>query len=569
MSFAGRFVWTDRAPRLEAHAGDYAATPDGEVEVLVWAVGRALDVLGAYMKKGEACVEILREPFALAVVDRRKGTAFLWRDRLGFRPLYWAQTKDGAAFATTVQATWTLSGLERAFDPEGLRHFFFGVGRLRHTLFAGVRRVAPGCVRAFRDADSKETEYWDVPFPAAGEHPVRDADAAARSLFERLDASIDARLVDRDPAIQISGGLDSAAVAFRAVPKRKMPAYGITFTKPEYRRLDESDKARRVCAELGLEYRPYDYDASAELNDGFLDTVRAVEMPVWNLDGQVNTPFRLLLRAIARRGHDGFFTGVGSDEILGGYLHYKMEKLRARRCAGLLKRAVFRLEPTLAAVDAALAAVERRWGHPLSSLSWLKNFEYLEEQFPKWMPGAGRGTLDLGVDPGKYAGLDAVDRAMYLDLKTRYPDFVLLGEHQLAAANGLHSRAPFADGAFVAWAAGVDPRLKLRGLMDKYVLKKAVNRYLPMAWFNRDKRGFNAPIDREVWRNRESRLVRSLLSEKALKDVGIFDASQVHLTLVEHFEQAPDETTPGRMFLLERALTLQAVHRVFLGSGSL
>jgi asparagine synthase (glutamine-hydrolysing) len=541
-------------------------------------------LLALYARLGLDCVQKLRGPFAFVAWDGRR--LFVTRDRLGVHPLYYARIGRRLAFATRIKDL-LAAGVEARIDPDGLRHFLLGVRAREATLFAGIRAVPPGHFLTIEAGQESLREYWDIHFPQRGARRRLPEREWVEGLYDALAESVRLHLPDPETpaALLLSGGIDSSMVAALALPHRRLTSYTITFHSPRYRSYDESEGAREVAALLGLDLREVDYSGRQIDLDLFLEVLWHFELPTYLMGVQTTLPFYLLYRRVAADGVSVALSGAGSDQILGGYLLQKLERIRricerhprSRRHAALYAHVWRgRAEPHTA-FQGLRQEILDVYGHDMSGMAWVGSQVFLRELSleilsPEWLAALGqgetRGALDLGLDRERYAELDPMDQLLYLEMKTRLPDYLLLEEYQIPAAFGLRASTPFVDHRVVEFAALIPPKVRMRGLRGKHVLKEASRRHFPEGFFDRPhNRGFRAPFGRDVLRNPKSTIVQELLSEQALREAGYFRPDAVMRLLRDYRDRRDPGSRTTHYFLLERALILQGLHHLFLRGG--
>ena len=192
--------------RKELQAKGYSFYSQGDTEVL----------LKAYHAWGERFVERLNGMFAFALWERDSGRVLLGRDRLGIKPLYYAEVPGGLRFASTLPALLAGGGLDTSIDPVGLHHYlsFHAVVPAPHTLIQGVRKLAPGTLmRVEPDGRRTESTFWSLKYGRSAEDESRSFDDWRDMLLDALRAAVRRRLVADVPVgALLSGGVDSSLI---------------------------------------------------------------------------------------------------------------------------------------------------------------------------------------------------------------------------------------------------------------------------------------------------------------------------------------------------------------------
>ena len=458
-------------------------------------------LLRAYETRGLMGLEPLVGMWGVAIWDAQKHELVVIRDRLGVKPVYYAELAGGGvAFASELRALLEHPGVDRRLDPDGLAQLLtYRYVPAPRTLYRGIKKLLPGHAAFASQAGLRFERYWDVrPAPTA-----RTDSEAELAFLEAFDDAVRLRMVSDVPVgIFLSGGMDSAAV-LQGMGKSGVHAFTIGFA--DNARDDELAYAQETAQLYGavhhsLTIGPADYAA-------YFDRYAAqLEEPVLN-DSAMATHFR---SELARRHVKVVLSGQGADEPLAGYDRYRGELLstafRRLRVPGLLtpilertpgvpekvKRGFRSLGPACP-MDRALRIYA---GFPADVISELlrPNLE------PKDDVRAPVARLHQEVPQ-----LSPLGRMLYTDTRLWLVDDLLLVADKLSMAHGLELRVPFLDHRLVELVESMSDDQKLRitrrGFISKRVHRAAMARRLPAQVLTRKKRGFNNPMD--TWLRRE------------------------------------------------------------------
>lgn len=512
-------------------------------------------LLHLYAEQGLAMLCALNGMFAFALRDGRergrpagveRGDVLLARDPLGVKPLYYAQCSEGILFASELKALLAHEGLERELDLEAVHtHLAYLWTPAPATLLKGVRKLPPGCAMLLRcGAIVREWRYYDIPVgrPAA----TVPADELARQLAEQLHAAVDRQLIsDVEVGAFLSGGLDSSALVALARPLQRdvrRVCYTISWEHDAARTEgmpDDLPFARRVGEHLGAEVRVI--QAHAGLIDG-------LEEMLYTLDEPQADPAPLNVLAIAQRARaDGIpvlLSGAGGDDLFGGYRRHRALLLErywrglpaflrsglAHGARALGTRSVAGISPAVRRLAKAFAGAELSEERRLVSYFWWGDSLLRRGLYSADMAASVSGLDEGGPLLESLARIpsanDRLERMLYLELKHFLADHNLNYTDKAAMAAGVEVRVPYLDLELVDFAATVPARLKVRGRTGKYLLKRAMEPYLPREVIYRGKTGFGMPIRR--WLRQELRdYVRETLGETALRRRGLFDPDAV------------------------------------------
>ncbi|MBK1727387.1 XrtA/PEP-CTERM system amidotransferase [Halorhodospira neutriphila] len=503
-------------------------------------------IVHAWEEWGERCVERLRGMFSLAVWDRRRGRLFLARDRLGIKPLCYAELPDGRLlFASEIKALLACPELPRTLDPAAVEEYFaFGYVPEPRSLFAAVRKLPPGHTLTVTPGLplGEPRQYWDVAFEA---DPAWGEEAAAEALLERLREAVRLRMAADVPlGAFLSGGVDSSAVTalMSELSDRPVDACSIGFGE---RRYDEAEHARAVAGHLGLRHH---LDTVEPERFALIDELaRLYDEPFADSSALPTYEVSRLTRCRVTVA----LSGDGGDELLAGYRRYRgyarEQRLRGRLPAPL-RRAVFgplgRCYPKADWAPRALrgkATFQALAADPVTG--YLRSVALLDDASRRRLfSGRLRGELQ-GYHAGEVlrrhaAATHAPERdpvafAQYLDLKTWLPGDILTKVDRASMAHALEVRVPLLDHQLVEWAATLPSSLKVRGGEGKYLLKRALEPRLPRGALYRRKQGFELPVAEWLRGPLRGRLRGAVLGER-LADSGLFDPGCLRRLVDEH-----------------------------------
>src|SRR5215475_7638296 len=283
--------------------------------------------LHLYEDLGTQCLHRLRGEFAFVLWDENNHMLFAARDRFGIKPLFYAFHRGTLYLASEVKALFA-AGVPAKWDAESLYHSVECGGHQVRTLFDGVFQVPPGHYLIATDKHLQLNQYWDFNYPKTNPTAALRSDAEYAAEFRHtLEEAVRIRLrADVPVGCYLSGGLDSCAVLGLAGKHHPEPirAFTLTFDHADY---DEEKEAREMAAKAGAEFFPIPIRQD-DLADHFADAILQSEMLCFNAHGVAKF---LLSRAVRDAGYKVVITGEGSDEILGGYAHFRRDMLLYNR----------------------------------------------------------------------------------------------------------------------------------------------------------------------------------------------------------------------------------------------
>jgi asparagine synthase (glutamine-hydrolysing) len=497
-------------------------------------------IVHLYEDRGADFVHALDGMFAIALWDQRTEELVLARDRLGIKPLYWAETGRGLVFGSELKALLVHPSVSRELSPRGLSHYLsFGSTPGDEAILRGVHKLPPAHRLRYRDGRVTVERWWDL---RPAERRV-DAREAVEEVEWLLREAVRSHLVADVPVgAFLSGGIDSATVVGQmALLGARPKTFSIGFDDPGF---DELRWARLVAQRFGTDHeelvvRPDAWALAEEL--------------VWFLDepfADVSAIPTYLVAKLAARHVKVVLSGDGGDEVFAGYDRYPTALAEARRLDRLpraLRRAI--------GVGAALLPDRAPGKHWLRHASLDPGIRYLDGQslFPADLrdrlagPALARMLADERHPLDERAQLyaeapgDALARLLYLDTMTYLPLDILTKVDRMTMASSLEARPPLLDHHLVEAVFALPSALKLDGRAQKLLLKRAATGLVPDEILTRRKWGFGVPIYR--WFRGPLRLqVIDVLGDARTRQRGLTDARFVRALVDEHLSGRRDQS---------------------------
>ena len=500
--------------------------------------------LHLYEDYGIHCLPHLRGEFALALWDESQQALFAARDRLGIKPLYYAWHQDTLYLASEIKALFA-AGVPARWDHEYFYQHATGPALNDRTLFAGVHQVPPGHYLIATQNSCQIRRYWDFNYPTAAQLATdRRDDASYIDEFRQvLDDAVRLRMrADVPVGCYLSGGLDSCAVLGLASVHARQPihAFTLSFDQAAY---DESAIAEEMARHAGAHFYPIPIHQS-DLADHFSDAIWHAEGLCYNGHGISKY---LLSRAVRDAGYKVVFTGEGSDEILGGYAHFRRDML-VHNPEGQDPQEVARLLAELESSNSVSRGLLLPSGDsiPVDSIRRVLGF------VPTWMEiaatmaskrlsimapdhrahFAGRDSARAFLNqidvPSQLAGRDPLNQALYLWSQSFLPNYilVLLGD-RMEMAHSIEGRVPFLDHHVIECLRRIPVALKIRGMTEKYLLREATRHVLTDTVYRRQKHPFLSPPVTTLPGERFHQLLQDTLRGPTLTALPFFDPKKV------------------------------------------
>jgi asparagine synthase (glutamine-hydrolysing) len=523
-------------PELSALGHIFRTRSDTEVIVHAWEAW------------GEACVKRFRGMFAFALWDHAQQTLFLARDRLGVKPLYYAELRDGHwLFGSELKALLAHGELRRDIDPRSVEDYFaLGYVPEPRTIFTSALKLAPGhtlCLRRGQPA-AEPRRYWDIQF--TGDNLISEADAQVE-LVERLRESVRLRMISEVPlGAFLSGGVDSSAVVALMAGQSSGPVNtcSIAFSDPAF---DESAFAQEVAAR----YRTRHHVETVETDDfDLIDTLAALYDEPY-ADSSAIPTYRVC--QLARNHVTVALSGDGGDESFGGYRRYRLHMAEERIRASLplaIRKPLFGAlgciypkadwAPRFMRAKSTFQSLSRdsveAYLHSVSVMHDGMRASLFTQKFKRSL-GDYRAAEVFHAHARRAETDDPLSLIQYLDMKTYLAGDINTKVDRASMAHSLEVREPLMDHSLVEWVASLPSSMKLRGGEGKWLLKKAMEPYLPNNVLYRPKMGFAVPLAR-WFRGPLRERVRTALLGGRLLETGIFER--------RHLEHLVDTHQSGR-----------------------
>ncbi|KQN29799.1 XrtA/PEP-CTERM system amidotransferase [Sphingomonas sp. Leaf38] len=541
--------------RTELTAKGARFRTEGDTEVL----------LHAWRAWGASMLDRLNGMFAFAIHDAAAHTLFLARDRMGVKPLHYVELADGSlAFASELKGLLAHPQLRRVPDLRAVEDYLaFGYVPDDACLVAGVKKLAAGhflLIERGRPVPQPR-QWWDLDFSSRA---TGSAKALGEELVDRMRAAIRSRMIADVPlGAFLSGGVDSSAVValMAEASPRAVRTCTIGFDEAGH---DERGYAATVARRFATDHR----ERVVQSGDfGLIDTlVASFDEPF--ADASALATYQVC--ALARESVTVALSGDGADEALAGYRRYKFQAAE-ERVRGLLPEALRQdvfgtlgrwypkadWAPRPLRAKSTLLALARGGGEAYARAVGVTTPELRAQLFS---PSA-RTVLQGYRAEDRYVATmadaparDAIDRAQYADIKHWLPGDILTKVDRTSMAVGLEAREPLLDHRLVEFCATLPATMRLRHGEGKWLMKRALEPYLPREILYRQKMGFVTPIG--AWfRDHLAGEARALAKSRTLGETGWFDMATLARIADEHrMGRAEHGRTLWQFVMLDRSM---------------
>jgi asparagine synthase (glutamine-hydrolysing) len=524
-------------------------------------------ILNGYEIWGGGIVQKLRGIFAFVLYDIEKNKLFIARDHTGIKPLYYSFHYDHFIFASEIKAILKFPGFRANLNIKSLPQFLsFLWVPAPNTLFENIFILEPGCVMTVDAEGIRKKRYWNP------ELSCPDISTNENKWLEIIDSELK-RIVEEQMISDVplgaflSGGVDSSTiVAFmNQVSDQPITTYTIGFNKRDLKDdviLSDLEYARLAGEILNVNYNEIIVNP---------DVTRLLEKLIWHMDEPLPDPAAITTYLICKAAKEKcsvMLSGVGGDEIFGGYPRYLANQLAVEylRIPRLIRErfvsSLFFKIPTGSSrllrnakkflKSADLSFEERYFGYltyyTQEDLKALLNMDF---NWPEIF-SSHRQMLE------KYRARDDLQSMMNLDLMTFLPYLNLMYTDKMSSAVAVEVRVPYLDHQLIEKAAKIPSHFKIRGKRQKYVLKKVAEKYLRHKLVWRRKAGFGAPIG--AWlKGQAKEMMLDLLSEETIKRRGYFNFSFISTLIENHLKEK--EYNANQLWQL---MAFELWHQIFI-----
>jgi asparagine synthase (glutamine-hydrolysing) len=485
-------IYNFRELRSELIAKGYRFFSEGDTEV----------ILKAYAAWGPRCVDRFHGMFAFAVWERESGRIRLVRDRLGIKPLYWAETGNGLRFASTLPALLAAGDVDTSIDPAALHHYmsWHAVVPAPLTLLKGVRKLPPATIMTIEpDGTRREDRYWTLNVQTRPEDSRIAEEEWRERVLDAVTVAVRRRMVADVPVgVLLSGGLDSSLlVALLAREgQSSLKTFSIGFDRVGDVEGDEFRYSDLVARQFETEHHRIRVDAATAL-EALPATIAAMSEPMMSHDA---VGFYLLSKEVSRHVKV-VQSGQGADEVFGGY-HWYPKLRHSNDLAGDYAKLYFDRD------HEEMAEVL----HPSRMVNGDYSREFVDAFFAQRQG-------------------NPVDNALQLDTQIMLVDDPVKRVDNMSMAWGVEGRVPFLDHELVELAARIPSDLKIQN-GGKDILKQASRGTVPDAVIDRPKGYFPVPALKYL-RGPFLGYVRDLLDDTRARSRDLFKPDYVDRLLAD------------------------------------
>jgi len=532
-------------------------------------------ILEAFVAYGFDFVNQLNGMFAIVIYDKLQQELYLFRDRLGIKPLYYYWDNVDFAFCSELKSLKAIPSIPKVINNDAVRDFLhLGYIPTPASIYKNIYKMSPGSYMVVNRSGIVQTRYWNIRNKISS-NVIEDKDQALVKLSDLIISSVQYQLKSDVPfGVFLSGGIDSSLVTAQAVglSSVKVNTFSIGFEENSH---NESEYAKAIANYLGTDHH--------EFIVSYRDAIQLIDPVLESYD----EPFAdssaiptMLVSKLAKQYVTVTLSGEGGDELFFGYGAYKWARWLDNSFLKMVRH-------PLAAI---FSHMPNRYQRVSKLLAYrdpgkIRSHIFSQEQymFTEWelemllsedykggsgnIEGLGTSSLlriydepyDLKSVHVKERSLTAMESQALFDLQYYLTDDLLTKVDRASMHYSLETRVPYLDHRVVEFALNLSPNLKYKNGISKYILKQILFQYIPKQLFDRPKQGFAIPLN--LWLRHELKyLIDEFLEESVVKRFGIVDHEQVSRLVKEFFS--------GRDYLYNRVWLLIVLHKWFMKNVS-
>jgi asparagine synthase (glutamine-hydrolysing) len=510
-------------------------------------------ILEAFILKGVDFVHLLNGMFAIVIYDSRDKVMYVFRDRLGIKPVIYYWQNNTFAFASEIKALLTLDEINKTKTTKKESVFtFLNAGYIPdpYTIYSNISKLPAGSYAVIRDSKMEISSYWKPEEKITAEKVTAFASAKSQ-LNELLESSVRYRMISDVPfGVFLSGGIDSSTIAAIAqnISTDTIKTFSIGVKD---KKMDESGFARSVSDYLKTDH--YEFIVSER------DSLEMVEKMMTAYDepyADSSAIPTMMVSKLARQHVTMALSGDGGDELFMGYGAYVWADRFEKN--PLLKTLRWPIGMGLSLLSNKYKRAARLFDysdekHIKSHISSQEEYYFSEKELHGLLHEQYIWPLQFNESyPNVKRKLSAKEEQALYDIKNYLKDNLLVKVDIASMQFSLEARTPFLDYRVVEFALNLDENLKLRQGVSKYLLKEVLYGYVPKHFFDRPKKGFSIPLTK--WLHTDLKfLIDNYLSKTSIESAGFVKYEKVK-NIVDRFAKGED-------YLFNRIWVLILLHK--------
>jgi asparagine synthase (glutamine-hydrolysing) len=508
-------------------------------------------IIEAFEQKGVDCVHLFNGMFALAIYDKSAKSLFLFRDRLGVKPLYFFSHQGNFAFASEIKSLMQADFVKdnvKVYKPSIYTFLYTGYLPEPFTIHDKIQKLPAGSYAIITNNSFEITSYWKAEEKI--EAQVRsDFELAKKELKELLTSSVRYRMISDVPfGTFLSGGIDSSVVTALAqsISEKPVKTFSIGFKESKF---NESEYAKKVSNHLGTQHHEFIVTEADAME--LIDKMMSAYDEPYADSSAIPT---MLISKLARKHVTMTLSGDGGDELFLGYGMYNWAKRLDNPMVKLLRKPLsFSLSQLGNRFKRAARVFDyRNESHKKSHLFSQEQYFFSEDELDELLGNDFKSELLFKEEFETKRKLSAIEEQALFDIKYYLKDDLLVKVDIASMQFSLETRTPFLDYRLVEFALNLSEDLKRKNGVSKYLLKELLYDYVPKEIFDRPKWGFSIPLAN--WLKKDLHyLIEKYLSEEMIRKYSMVKYEKVK-SLIQRFENGAD-------FLFNRLWALILLHK--------
>jgi asparagine synthase (glutamine-hydrolysing) len=522
------FNYKELRRELESRGNTFQTKSDTEVLVQLYATF------------GKECLNLLNGQFSLAIWDKQKQELFVARDRVGIRPFFYNIMDGVFSFASEIKALFKQERISREISPESISQVYtFWTTISPDTVFKGIYELPPGHFAVYSRKGLVIEKFWELNFnKPVSTLTFQDSMDRFHELF--TDAVRIRLRADVEVAAYLSGGIDSSAtVAYiKDIEPGVLNTFSIGFEEKDF---DESDYQNEAAKYFDTTHKSM-MCSSKDISESFPKVIWHSETPILRT---APAPMLLLSELVRKNDIKVVVTGEGSDEILAGYDIFKEAKIKrfwaSQPSSNARPLLLKKLYPYLSQMkDVNPKMIRAFYGYKLEDINnpfyshllrW-NNSNHIKKHFSDHIKQVLNGysvTAEIEKKlPLNFDSWDQLSKSQWLETTVFMSGYLLSSQgDRMGMANSIEGRYPFLDYRVIEFCSSLPENYKLKGLNEKYLLKRLLKNRIPDKILKRPKQAYRAPIRSVFISENSPAYVKEMLSESYFKRANLFDFSSV------------------------------------------
>ncbi|MGB3464122.1 MAG: asparagine synthase (glutamine-hydrolyzing) [Cyclobacteriaceae bacterium] len=482
-------------------------------------------IVPLYMEYGIDCIKKLNGQFAFAIFDKNTNQLMLGRDHFGICPLFFSKNEESLVFASEIKSILEVPKFSREIGMTGLDQIFsFPANIAPATLFKHIHSLEAGHFAILKEGELTSHEYWNLDYPDVDEHePVKDEAYYVERLDELLLNSVKSRLIADVPVgFYLSGGLDSSLIGgmmHKFQEEDPYKSFSICFSENEEdKAINEQRFQRMMSNHINSDHHEIEFSW-----DNFGSKLKDV---IYYSESPLKETYNICSMALSKRARQEdvkvVLCGEGADELFGGYAGYKFDGQNRKHPKTMKDLQQIRKDELS----------KKLWGD--TDFVYEKDeYEFRETKSALYSSQVNAVYSDFdclnrpAVDHERMKNKHIFHQRSYVDFKLRLGGH-LIADHgdRMTMANSIEGRYPFLDVNLIEFTRQIPPEMMVKGMTEKYILKKLGERYVPKEIFNREKFGFVAPGSPQLLKS-GNEWIHDFLSYDMIKRQGYFNPDTI------------------------------------------